>query len=118
MLRETNVQRLHWADKTMSVIRQEQLEACEKRLSALPTKTVFDICDDLHTEEIWQCSYDAQEHPHMDALHTYKALRAQVLGRLAAEAALLFFILMIMTSLIIALYRKIAGADANISGLG
>ena len=30
MLRETNVQRLHWADKTMSVIRQEQLEACEK----------------------------------------------------------------------------------------
>ena len=89
MLRETNVQRLHWADKTMSVIRQEQLEACEKRLLSLPKKTVFDISDDLLTEEIWQCSYDAQEHPQMDALHTYKALRAQLLGRLAAEAALL-----------------------------
>ena len=89
MLRETNVQRLHWADKTMSVIRQEQLEACEKRLSALPKVTVFDLSDDLLTEDIWQCSYDAQEHPQMDKLHTYKELRAQVLGRLAAEAALL-----------------------------
>lgn len=89
MLRETNVQRLHWADKTMSVIRQEQLEACEKRLSALPQITVFDLTDDLRTEEIWQCSYDAQEHPRMDKLHTRKELRAQVLANLAAEAALL-----------------------------
>lgn len=89
MLRETNVQRLHWADKTMSVIRQEQLEACEKRLSALPRVTVFDLTDDLHVEEIWQYSYDAQEHPRLEKLHTRKALRAQVLGALAAEAALL-----------------------------
>ncbi len=89
MLRETNVQRLHWADKTMSVMRQEQLEACEKRLSLLPNATVFDISDDLRTEEIWQCSYDAQEHPHFKQLHTRKELRAQVLGSLANEAALL-----------------------------
>ena len=89
MLRETNVQRLHWADKTMSVLRQEQLEACEKRLSALPEVTVFDLADDLRTEEIWQCSYDAQEHPRQHQLHTRKELRAQILGNLAAEAALL-----------------------------
>ena len=89
MLRETNVQRLHWADKTMSVIRQEQLEACEKRLSALPQMTVFDLNSEMHTEEIWQCSYDAQEHPRMDKLHTRKELRAMVLGNLSAEAALL-----------------------------
>ena len=89
MLRETNVQRLHWADKTMSVIRQEHLEACEKRLSALPRVTVFDLTDDLRTEEIWQCSYDAQEHPQLEKLHTRKQLRAQVLGNLAAESALL-----------------------------
>ena len=89
MLRETNVQRLHWADKTMSVLRQEQLEACEKRISALPPVTIFDLTDDLHIEEIWQCSYDVQEHPRMEKLHTRKELRAQVLGRLAAEAALL-----------------------------
>ena len=89
MLRETNVQRLHWADKTMSVLRQEQLEACEKRLSALPDVTVFDLSDDLRTEDIWACSYDAQEHPRVDKLHTHKELRAQILGSLAAEAALL-----------------------------
>ncbi|MDD6050777.1 MAG: hypothetical protein PUC00_05835 [Clostridiales bacterium] len=89
MLRETNVQRLHWADKTMSVIRQEQLEACEKRLSALPRVTVFDLTSDIDVEEVWQCSYDAQEHPRMEKLHTRKELRAQVLGNLAAEAALL-----------------------------
>lgn len=89
MLRETNVQRLHWADKTMSVIRQEQLEACEKRLSALPSVTVFELADDLCIEDVWQSSYDAQEHPRMEKLHTRKELRAQVLGSLAAEAALL-----------------------------
>ena len=89
MLRETNVQRLHWADKTMSVLRQEQLEACEKRLTALPNVTVFDLTDDLRSGEIWQCSYDAQEHPKLEKLHTCKSLRAQVLGSLAAEAALL-----------------------------
>ncbi len=89
MLRETNVQQLHWADKTMSVIRQEQLEACEKRLSALPHMTVFDLTDDLHTEELWQFSYDAQECPRIDKLHTCKELRATILGRLAVEAALL-----------------------------
>lgn len=89
MLRETNVQRLHWADKTMSVIRQEQLEASEKRLASLPRVTIFDLTDDTHIEEIWQCSYDAQEHPRMEQLHTRKELRATVLGSLAAEAALL-----------------------------
>ena len=89
MLRETNVQRLHWADKTMSVIRQEQLEACEKRLSALPQKTVFELANDISIEDIWQCSYDAQEHPRLDKLHTRKELRAKILSTLAAEAALL-----------------------------
>lgn len=89
MLRETNVQRLHWADKTMSVLRQEQLEACEKRIAQLPDVTVFDLTDDLLTEEVWRCSYDAQEHPHPNHLHTRNELRAQVLASLAAEAALL-----------------------------
>ncbi|MGN0753451.1 MAG: hypothetical protein ACI4ME_03260 [Aristaeellaceae bacterium] len=89
MLRETNVQRLHWADKTMSVIRQEQLEACEKRLAALPQKTVFELANNIGIEDIWQCSYDAQEHPRLDKLHTRKELRAKILSTLAAEAALL-----------------------------
>lgn len=89
MLRETNVQRLHWADKTMSVLRQEQLEACDKRIAHLPHATVFDLTDELATEEVWQCSYDAQEHPHLRHLHTRGELRAKVLADLAGEAALL-----------------------------
>lgn len=89
MLRETNVQRLHWADKTMSVLRQEQLEACDKRIAQLPQTTVFDLTDELETEKVWQCSYDAQEHPQMQHLHTRSKLRAQVLASLAGEAALL-----------------------------
>lgn len=89
MLRETNVQRLHWADKTMSVLRQGQLEACEKRMTLLPHQGIFDVTDDRGTEEIWRCSYDAQEHPHQTRLHTAKELRAQVLSSIAAESALL-----------------------------
>lgn len=89
MLRETNVQRLHWADKTMSVIRQQQLEACEKRLMALPDVTLFDIHDECRVEEIWQCSYGAQEQPRMEGLHTLNELRARVLTRMPAQAVLL-----------------------------
>ncbi len=89
MLRETNVQRLHWADKTMSVIREQQLEACEKRLALLPDVSLFDLTDDSRTEELWRCSYDAHEHPHADHLHTLQELRANILAGLPAQAALL-----------------------------
>lgn len=36
MLRESYGHALTWADKTMSVIRTRQLEACEQRLMKLP----------------------------------------------------------------------------------
>lgn len=35
MQRESNVQTLNWADKTMSVLRLQQLEACEKKAIGL-----------------------------------------------------------------------------------
>lgn len=89
MLRENDIRRLHWADKTMSLLRQQQLEACEKRLKALPDFGLFDQDDDLRTEELWSCSYDAQEHPRMTHLHTLQELRGKVLSDLPAEAALL-----------------------------
>lgn len=41
MLREGNTHALTWADKTMSVIRTRQLEACEQRLLRLPTSGLF-----------------------------------------------------------------------------
>ena len=86
MLREANVKRLHWADKTMSLLRQQQLEACEKRLTALPDFNLYTYDDSLRVEELWQVSFDGQEHPRMSRLHTTQELRALVLTRLPAES--------------------------------
>lgn len=89
MLRESNVQSFHWADKTMSVMRERQLEACEDRLAAYPPYGLFEGCDDARVEELWRLSYDAHERPMLTRLHTVAQLRAQVLEQLGAEAALL-----------------------------
>lgn len=84
-----NVQRLHWADKTMSLLRQSQLEACEKRLSTLPAYGVFTFDDNLHAEELWELSLDAQDCPRLTHLHTTAELRAMVITRLPLESSLL-----------------------------
>ena len=89
MLREANIHSLTWADKTMSVLKERQLEACENRLNQLPPFGLFDGCDDAKVEELWKCSYDAQEHPTQGRLHTVKQLQCQVLLSLPMEAALL-----------------------------
>ena len=89
MLREANMHTLTWADKTMSVLRERQLEACENRLAQLPDFGLFDGCDDAKVETLWQCSYDAQEHPVVARLHTTRQLQCQVLLTLPMEAALL-----------------------------
>jgi len=89
VLREPNIRRLHWADKTMSLLRQSQLESCEKRLSALPEYGIFTFDDNLHAEELWAISFDAQEENRLTHLHTTQELRSMVLTRLPQEAALL-----------------------------
>ena len=89
MLREANIHSLTWADKTMSVLKERQLEACENRLNQLPPFGLFNGCDDAKVEELWKCSYDAQEHPAQGRLHTVKQLQCQVLLSLPMEAALL-----------------------------
>lgn len=91
MLRESNMQTLTWADKTMSVLRARQLEASELRLAELPSFGLFAGCTDLNAEQLWACSYDAQEQPRATALHTAKMLQKLILTRLPAEAALLSF---------------------------
>lgn len=89
MQRESNEQTLTWADKTMSVIRTRQLEACEERLSVLPAFGLFSGCSDAEAEALWRISYDAQEHPFCTHLHSARDLQAMVLTQLPAEAALL-----------------------------
>lgn len=89
MLREGNVKSLHWADKTMSILRERQMEASLSRLSACPAKGLFSGCDDVMVEDLWRHTYDALENPVLTSLHTTRGLQRLVTARLAAEAALL-----------------------------
>lgn len=89
MLREFDLQRMHWADKTQSMLHQRQMEACQARLLSYPTESIFTLQTEQDTEYWWQCSYDAEESPKPLALHTLRELRAKVLSRLPVEAALL-----------------------------
>ena len=89
MLREFDLQRMHWADKTQSMLHQRQMEACETRLLSYPTESIFTLQDERETEWWWQCSYDAEESLKSPVLHTLREMRANVLARLPVEAALL-----------------------------
>jgi len=96
MLRQGNHTPLHWANKTMSVLRANQLEACEKDLACLPCHSLFDAdCTDVDAEALFEMSYYAAEDrgqkrkPGKAALHTIESLRVRVLSTFAAEAALL-----------------------------
>lgn len=89
MLRESNMQSLTWADKTMSVLKERQLEACENRLASLPAFGLFNGCTDQNVEELYAISYDAMEHPVCHELHTVRSLTHRVRTNLVKEAALL-----------------------------
>ena len=96
MLRQTNTRSLHWVDKTMSVLRADQLEACEKDLAGLPSRCLFEPdCSNVDAEKLYDISFFADEdrksagrdsHP---ILHTVEELRNRVLHSFAQEAALL-----------------------------
>ena len=51
MLREFDLQRMHWADKTQSMLHQRQIEACEMRLRRYPTDGIFTLQDERQTED-------------------------------------------------------------------
>ena len=93
MLRKGNNRPFHWADKTMSVLRANQLEACEKDLAGLPSFCLFDTaCTDTNIEELYDLSWYAAEDKAAGAnpeLHTAEALRIRVLSSFPAEFALL-----------------------------
>lgn len=92
MLRQDNVHPYHWADKTMSVLRANQLEACEKDLASLPFRCLFDgDCTDTDAESFYQLSFFPREdrNARLSALHTVEELRVRVLSSFAAELALL-----------------------------
>ena len=96
MLRQSNSRPLHWADKTMSVLRADQLEACEKDLAGLPSRCLFEQgCSNMDAEKLYEFSFFAEEDRQSagrtlrPALHTVEQLRNRVLHTFVQEAALL-----------------------------
>ena len=89
MQRELSEQSMAWPDKTMSLIRQRQLEACEERLATLPAFGLFQGCTDENAEELWRITYDAQEQLFSPRMHTQKELEELVTARLPVELLLM-----------------------------
>ena len=96
MLRQSNTCPLHWADKTMSVLRADLLEACEKDLAGLPSRCLFEPeCGNLDAEKLYELSFFADEDRRASgrllrpALHTVEQLRNRVLHTFVQECALL-----------------------------
>ena len=96
MLRQCDTRTLQWADKTMSVMRAEQLEACEKDLTGLPSRCLFEPeCSNIDAEKLYELSFFADEDRSISgralrpALHTVEQLRNRVLHTFVQECALL-----------------------------
>ncbi len=61
MLRMNTSRQERWCDKTMSVMRERQLEACQDRLSRCPETGIFgELCQD-ELEKLFRFSFYAQE---------------------------------------------------------
>ena len=85
MQREESVSALNWCEKTMSVLREKQLEACEKRLSAYPKTGLFSGCTLSDIQTLWDISYYAVENPELLRLHLVEEVQELVLNRLPRE---------------------------------
>ena len=77
----------------MSVLRADQLEACEKDLTGFPAVCLFDAsCQDRDAEKLYDLSWYAEEDKasgNQPLLHRVSDLRSRVLSGFAAEMALL-----------------------------
>ncbi len=87
MLREASVaHEADWYEKTMSMLREKQFEACERRLSTYPEGGLFDPgTTDAQAQDLLSCSF-YQSEPGNEGLATIESLRQKVLERLPVEA--------------------------------
>ena len=87
MLRMNTSRMERWCDKTMSVMREQQLEACQDRLSRCPESGIFsEMCAD-ETEKLFHFSFYAQEQ--RAPVPGRKELCEKVLGHVSREACFL-----------------------------
>lgn len=90
MLREAGTAHdLDWCEKTMSMLREKQFEACERRLSAFPPVGLFSpLATDREAQTLLECSFYHNE-PGNDGLATISSLREAVRAQLPVEALFL-----------------------------
>ncbi len=87
MVREATIH-ADWCEKTMSMIREKQFEACERRLSAYPSISLFaDEATDADAQALLEGSYYRQEVG--VGLITLEELRLRVLEQLPLEVMFL-----------------------------
>ena len=90
MRRVIDFSQLSWSEKTLGKIQEAQLEELESHLDELPMLALFDEdFTDVEAEELWDISYDAEEHPGDDTLHSVESLRSMVSELLVRECMLL-----------------------------
>ncbi|MCE5342718.1 MAG: hypothetical protein LLF96_03900 [Eubacteriales bacterium] len=87
MLREAYVAHdADWYEKTMSMLREKQFEACERRLSTYPDVSLFSPdATDTDAQTMLECSF-YQSEPGNEGLVTLQTLRNKVIERLPVEA--------------------------------
>ncbi len=87
MFRTSTCRVERWSDKTMSVMREQQLEACQDRLYRCPATGIFDeLCED-EVKSLYLFSFYAREGGHKTPCQT--ELREKVLRGLPLEACYL-----------------------------
>ena len=87
MLRSSTRRVERWSDKTMSVMREQQLEACQDRLTRCPAAGIFNDLYEDEFQHLFHFSFYSQEmKAHMPA---QKELRRVVLQRVKREACFL-----------------------------
>ena len=88
---------LSWGEKTLTVRRTRELEACQNDLKGFPETFLFDpLATDADAEILYDLSWDALESRRLNpmrrgetALHTLEELRSRVAGQFSREMALL-----------------------------
>lgn len=87
MLRESSlIHERDWSEKTLSILREKQFEACERRLSNTLQFSLFSpLATNTYAQQLFEQSYFADE-VSGDRLITVEALRAEVLRLLPHEA--------------------------------
>lgn len=87
LLRTSTARIDRWCDKTMSVLREQQLEACQERLTRCPTRGIFSDLGEDETRALFQFSYYA--HEIRRRYPSRSELCAKVLALLSKEACFL-----------------------------